>query len=95
MDLRYSITDKNGESKQITFDEKLPYFFRFGGKSHHAGEYQNYLEYFADCLEKDITAYPDLEEGIGTIAVLNAMEKSLKTGMPVKIKSMLAGIDIN
>jgi predicted dehydrogenase len=92
MDLRYSITDKNGESKQITFDEKLPYYFRFEGKSHHAGEYQNYLEYYADCLGNGLTAYPNLEEGIGTIAILKAMEESLKIGQPVKIKDILGDI---
>lgn len=91
MDLRYSITDRSGEEKQVTFDDKLRYYFRFEGKSHHAGEYQNYLEYFADCLESGTTAYPDLKEGIGTIAVLKAMEQSLKTGLPVKIKQILNG----
>lgn len=89
MDLRYSITDRSGEEKQITFDHKLKYYFRFEGKSHHAGEYQNYYEYFADCLLSGQTAYPDLKEGIGTIAVLKAMEQSLKTGLPVKIQEVL------
>ncbi|WP_423128273.1 Gfo/Idh/MocA family protein [Gaoshiqia sp. Z1-71] len=92
MDLRYAITDKTGEEKLITFDEKLKYYFRFEGKSHHAGEYQNYLEYFADCLESGQTAYPDLREGIGTIAVLKAMQLSLETGLPVKIKDSLKDI---
>jgi hypothetical protein len=53
------------------------------------GEYQNYLEYFVDSIENDFTAYPDLKEGIGTIALLQAMDKSLKTGVPVKIKDIL------
>lgn len=92
MDLRYSITDKNGEQKQISFQEKSKYYFRFEGKTHHAGEYQNYYEYFADCLERGQTAFPDLKEGIHTIAVLKAMETSLRTGQPVKIKDMLGGI---
>ncbi|WP_163712480.1 Gfo/Idh/MocA family protein [Mangrovibacterium lignilyticum] len=94
MDLRYAITDKTGEEKLITFDHKLKHYFRFEGKSHHAGEYQNYLEYFADCLEKGVTAYPDLKEGIGTIAVMKAMEESLKTGVPVKVKSLLEDIPL-
>ncbi|MGD9929239.1 MAG: Gfo/Idh/MocA family protein [Mangrovibacterium sp.] len=94
MDLRYAITDKTGEEKLITFEDKLKYYFRFEGKSHHAGEYQNYLEYFADCLESGQTAYPDLKEGIGTIAVLKAMQLSLKTGMPVKINDLLKDIPL-
>jgi predicted dehydrogenase len=86
MDLRYAITTRTGEEKVVTFDHKLKHFFRFEGKSHHAGEYQNYYEYFADCLDAGETAYPDLLEGIGTVAVMQAMDESLKTGMPVKVK---------
>ncbi|MGV8090627.1 MAG: Gfo/Idh/MocA family protein [Mangrovibacterium sp.] len=85
MDLRYAIKDRTGEERLITFEDKLKYYFRFEGKSHHAGEYQNYLEYFADCLATGRTAYPDLKEGIGTIAILKAMQQSLKTGHPEKI----------
>lgn len=88
MDLRYAITDKTGEEKIITWEHKLKHYFRFEGKSHHAGEYQNYLEYFADSIEQGFTAYPDLQEGIGTIAVLKAMEQSLEKGVPVKIVDM-------
>ncbi len=88
MDLRYAITTRTGEEKLITFDHKLKHYFRFEGKSHHAGEYQNYLEYFADCLDSGETAYPDLQEGIKTVAVMQAMDKSLQTGMPVKVDSM-------
>jgi predicted dehydrogenase len=89
MDLRYAITDKTGEEKIITWEHKLKHYFRFEGKSHHAGEYQNYLEYFADSIEQGFTAYPDLKEGIGTIAVLKAMEQSLETGVPVKVASII------
>lgn len=85
MDLRYAVTNRRGEEKVLTFDHMLKHYFRFEGKSHHAGEYQNYLEYFADCLANNRTAYPDLKEGTGTVAVLQAMEQSLKSGKPVKI----------
>jgi predicted dehydrogenase len=90
MDLRYAITDKTGEERIVTWEHKLKHYFRFEGKSHHAGEYQNYLEYFADSIEQNFTAYPDLKEGIGTIAVLQAMDRSLQTGKPVKIKDVLS-----
>ncbi len=85
MDLRYAITTRTGEEKLITFDHKMKHYFRFEGKSHHAGEYQNYLEYFARCLDTNQTAYPDLREGIGTVAVMQAMDESLRTGMPVRV----------
>jgi predicted dehydrogenase len=89
MDLRYAITDKTGEERIITWEHKLKHYFRFEGKSHHAGEYQNYLEYFADSIEQGFTAYPDLKEGIGTVAVLQAMDLSLELGRPVKVKEIL------
>lgn len=89
-ELRYAVTDKTGEEKIIVWgDSTLKYYFRFEGQSHHAGEYQNYLEYFADSIEQNFTAYPDMQEGIGTVALLQAMDKSLKTGMPIKIKDIL------
>jgi predicted dehydrogenase len=89
-ELRYSVTTKTGEQKIITWgDEQRKYYFRFEGDSHHAGEYQNYLEYFADSIEKNFTAYPDLKEGIGTVALLQAMDKSLQTGKPVQLKEVL------
>jgi predicted dehydrogenase len=89
MDLRYAITNKTGEEKIITWEHRLKHYFRFEGKSHHAGEYQNYLEYFADSINAGTTAYPDIKEGIGTIALLQAMDRSLQTGMPVKVKDIL------
>ncbi|PMD93759.1 oxidoreductase [Siphonobacter sp. BAB-5405] len=89
MDLRYAITDKTGEERILTWEHKLKHYFRFEGKSHHAGEYQNYLEYFADCLESGQTAYPDVKEGIGTVALLQAMDQSLQTGKPVKVADLL------
>ena len=89
-ELRYAIRDKTGEEKIITWgDSTLKYYFRFEGQSHHAGEYQNYLEYFVDSIEQNFTAYPDIEEGIGTIVLLQAMDKSLQTGNPVRIKDIL------
>lgn len=89
-ELRYAVTTKDGEEKMITWgDAALNHYFRFEGQSHHAGEYQNYLEYFVDSIKQDFTAYPDLKEGIGTIALLQAMDKSLQTGVPVKVASIL------
>ena len=89
MDLRYAVTTRTGEERVITWEHLLKYYFRFEGHSHHAGEYQNYLEYFHDCLQSGEEAYPDVREGIGTIALLKAMEESLASGRPVTIESIL------
>jgi predicted dehydrogenase len=88
-ELRYAW--KIGEQSAIeTFEHEEDYYFRFGGRSHHAGEYQNYIEYFARCLESGETARPDVTEGIITVALLRAMEESTNTGRPVRVAEMLA-----
>ena len=72
------------------FEGEEDHYFRFEGHTHHAGEYQNYLEYFARCLETGETPKPDVREGIVTIALLEAMEESAKLGRPVRIDTVLA-----
>lgn len=95
-ELRYAVTTKEGEEKIITWgDAALKYYFRFEGQSHHAGEYQNYLEYFADSIQHSFTAYPDLKEGIGTVALLQAMDRSLHAGVPIRIKDILNEYGLN
>lgn len=88
-DLRYAW--KLGEKSCVeTFEDEDAYYFRFGGHSHHAGEYQNYLEYFARCLASGQTPEPDAREGVLTVAVMQAMEESCRRGVPVKINAVLA-----
>lgn len=58
-----------------TYDDLHGYFFRFEAESHHAGEYQNYIEYFATCLNEGNTPKPDLNEGIRTLAVMEAIKE--------------------
>lgn len=95
-ELRYSVTTREGEEKIITWgDAYKDYYFRFEGQSHHAGEYQNYLEYFADSIEQNFTAYPDIREGVGTVALLQAMDRSLQTGKKIKIDTLLKEYNIN
>ena len=43
-----------------TFEELHDYYFRFEAENHHAGEYQNYIEYFAECIGKGGTPLPDV-----------------------------------
>jgi len=92
-DLRYA-WKLGGQSCVETFEDKDDYYFRFGGHSHHAGEYQNYIEYFARCLAEGRTPKPDASEGIVTVALMQAMEESCAAGLPVKIKDVLARYDL-
>ncbi|TJZ62347.1 Gfo/Idh/MocA family oxidoreductase [Sphingobacterium olei] len=95
MDLRYAITDRTGEERILTWEHKLKHYFRFEGKSHHAGEYQNYLEHFGQAIQNRTAAFPDMKEGIGTIALLQAMDESLTTGKPVRPKDLLERFGVN
>jgi predicted dehydrogenase len=88
-ELRYSW--KLGERSVIErFEGEEDHYFRFEGQSHHAGEYQNYIEYFARCLESGTAPKPDVTEGIVTVALLEAMEESAISGVPVKIRNVLS-----
>jgi predicted dehydrogenase len=87
-DLRYAW--KIGSQSVVeTFEDKDDYYFRFGGHSHHAGEYQNYIEYFARSIAEGKAPKPDAREGIVTVALMRAMEESTQIGRPVKIKELL------
>lgn len=87
-ELRYS-WKLGGQSVIERFEEEEDYYFRFEGRTHHAGEYQNYIEYFARCLTASHTPKPDAREGIVTVALLQAMEESTKTGRPVTLLDVL------
>ena len=89
-DLRYSTQFSGEGSVQYDMANKEPYYFRFTGRSHHAGEYQNYIEYFARCVAAGATPKPDLAEGIGTVALMAAMEESLSRHAPVRVADVLA-----
>jgi predicted dehydrogenase len=93
-ELRYA-WKTDTQSVVETFEDQDAHFFRFGGHSHHAGEYQNYIEYFARCVAANTAPKPDVAEGIVTVALMQAMEESCRTGAPVKLREVLArhGLD--
>ena len=88
-DLRYA-WKTDTQSVVETFEDQDAHFFRFGGHSHHAGEYQNYIEYFARCLASGDTPKPDANEGIVTVALMQAMDESCRDGKPVNVREVLA-----
>ena len=88
-DLRYA-WKTDTQSVTETFEDQDAHFFRFGGHSHHAGEYQNYIEYFARCLAAGEAPKPDAAEGIVTVALLQAMDEACASGGPVKVRDVLA-----
>lgn len=94
-DLRYSTHFKGEGCIQYDMEHQAPYYFRFGGRGHHAGEYQNYIEYFARCVEQNELPIPDIREGIVTVALMTAMERSLQTRQPVTVRSVMEEVGLN
>lgn len=82
--------DGNGHHCE-TYQDRHSYYFRFEGETHHAGEYQNYIEEMAREMLAGRTPKPDLREAIHTLAVMEAMERSMETGLPVKVADILSG----
>jgi predicted dehydrogenase len=72
------------------YNELHDYYFRFENESHHAGEYQNYIEEFAQLMNNNQKPTPDLYEGLRTLAVMEAMEESLVTGGAVHVADILS-----
>jgi hypothetical protein len=87
--LQYNTHFDKDEHKTYHYDDKHDYYFRFEGESHHAGEYQNYIEYFTKCMDLGVAPKPDIAEAVVTLAVMEAMKKSIDSGMPVKVKDIL------
>ena len=84
--LRYEI-HREGEPVVVRIDEeRREHYFRFEADSHHAGEYQNYLEYFSDCLDRGEAPLPDFAEGVGTLVLMKALEQTLATGKPMFLR---------
>jgi len=80
--------DGNGHHCE-TYEDRHGYYFRFEGETHHAGEYQNYIEEMAQDMLAGRTPKPDLREAIHTLAVMEAMEESMKNGCPIKVADIL------
>ncbi|MBQ8653864.1 MAG: Gfo/Idh/MocA family oxidoreductase [Clostridia bacterium] len=85
----FSKLGKHVDTTFENYEHLRPYYYRFEGDTHHAGEYQNYYEYFARCIEDGTTPLPDLKEGIRTIAVMEAMNRCLRSGQVEKVQPVL------
>jgi predicted dehydrogenase len=89
MSLRY-FTHFEGEGERTQyFNERDTHYFRFEGHTHHAGEFQNYLDYVGRSILAGDVPKPDLAEGLVTLAVMVAIDESIHTSRPVRIDDVL------
>jgi len=84
-----SLIKYSGEDEKIeSYFEDLYHYFQFEGVNHHAGEFVNYTEYFAKCLVNGEKAIPDAEDGFKTMATLEAIRESIKSGKPQAVAGL-------
>ncbi|TLS38385.1 Gfo/Idh/MocA family protein [Pseudalkalibacillus caeni] len=90
-----SIVKLKGENERIeSYFEDSYHYFQFEGINHHAGEFVNYMEYFSRCITKGEKTMPDAEDGFKTIATLEAIRESIKTGKPEKVSELTTSIGL-
>ena len=84
-----SVVKLRGEvERKETYFEDVYHYFQFEGVNHHAGEFVNYLEYFARCLVTGETPQPDARDGFKTIATLEAIRASARSGKPERVVTL-------
>ena len=70
------------------------YYFNSEVHGMHYGEFANYAEYFAGALIDGSAWSPNLEEGIETFALMEAVKESARTGAAVELAPILAEIGL-
>ncbi len=85
----YKFDESGSEAHELDFSSRWSYYYRFEGATHHAGEYQNYIEYFAAEMDAGRAPKPDLYEGIRTIAVMEAIKESMSAGGVIEVQDVL------
>lgn len=74
--------------RQERYFEDVYHYFQFEGVNHHAGEFVNYTEYFARCLVEGEVPQPDAYDGFKTIATLEAIRSSVRSGGPERVERL-------
>lgn len=95
-DMRYLHTAPDGtEVKEDMLYSKRAYYFNNEVHGMHYGEFANYAEFFAAALLDHRPASPDLEEGIETVCVMEAVRRSAVEGNPVRLEPLFreAGLE--
>ena len=94
-DMRYYHTAPDGaEIKEDMLYSRRTYYFNDEVHGMHYGEFANYAEYFAQALVAGLPFSPDLEEGLETFCVLEAIRQSAQTGRPMPVEPLLAEIGL-
>ncbi len=86
-ELRFTYTGREGQEVDEDYEHSMAgYYYRHELKGMHYGEFCNYADYFASKLLSGEPNSPDLEEGLETVRVMDAIVKSLETGASVVVR---------
>ena len=86
-----------GEMMEVTEDclyAGRHYYFNSEVHGMHYGEFSNYADAFAKALIDNTPTSPELEEGVETICVMEAVRRSAETGQIVELAPMLAEVGL-
>lgn len=64
------------------------YYFNSEVHGMHYGEFANYAEYFAKALIENTPNSPDLEEGVDTVCLMEAVRRSAESGLPEEVEPL-------
>jgi len=88
-DMRYAATRPDGtEVWEDALYANRAYYFNNEVHGMHYGEFSNYTEYFAKAVLDGTANSPDLEEGIDTFCVMEAVRRSAASGKPVHVQTV-------
>jgi predicted dehydrogenase len=93
-DMRYVHTSLDGEVIEDPLYARRSYYFNNEAHGMHYGEFANYAEYFAQALLNGRAYSPDLDEGIETICVMEAIRRSALAGRAVRLAPLLEEVGL-
>jgi predicted dehydrogenase len=94
-DMRYTHTSPDGT--EVTEDPLYAlrhHYFNSEVHGMHYGEFANYAEHFAEALISGTPASPELEEGIETFCVMEAIRRSAREGTPQRLRPILEEVGL-
>lgn len=85
-DLRFTYHDEHNVNIEEDYHHAMSgYYFRHELKGMHYGEFCNYTDYFASKLLSGEPNSPDLDQGLETVLVMEAIVRSLESGEVVRL----------